>query len=140
MIDESSHTSSIIVGSVGLTLVAATSTPALFTIYWKYNPRKAQTYHEINGLYEDEDGAATEESQEKYSTIVPRILILTSSVVGLLVSIAASVLSTVHPGRALFVEGWITFGAWVCGPVLYDVTYQLKMLGIARSPSIERFL
>ena len=143
MREGSSQTSSIVVGSVGISLVAAISIPALFSIYWKFNPRKEQQYEDAQGRYEDEDGVATAESQEKfeYSTTLPKVLILASSVIGLLVSIAVAVLSTVHPGRTLFVASWINFGTWVGNANLssYDAAPLMEILGTTRGSSHQCF-
>lgn len=109
----SSHTKSQVVGAVGLGLVGISSIPALLGIYTRSFLCKGSGYDEVHALYEDEDGAATEESQKEYSVIVQRYLILTGAVIGLLLSIAASVLSTVHPGGMLFLENWLAFGSWV---------------------------
>ena len=109
----SSRTISLIVGAVGLGLVGISSVPAIIGSHTRSFPRKGSGYDEIHHLYEDGDGAATEQSQKSYSALIPRYLILTSAVIGLLLSIAASVLSTVHPGGDLVVENWLTFGSWV---------------------------
>ena len=105
--------SSVIVGSVGFGLVALTSTPALLALYARVRPQKDSGYQRVDALYEDGDGAATVATQKAFSTTVPRSLALLGSVVGLLLSVAAAVISTTHPGRALFVEGWVAFGSWV---------------------------
>jgi len=102
-------TESIIVGAVGIGFVAATSTPAFLTI-----GRKDSGYRHVDGLYADGDGIATEESQQESSTLIPRCLALLGSIVGLLLSIAAAVLATIHPHHALFIESWLTLASWVC--------------------------
>ena len=109
--------SSIVVGSVGLSLVAAISIPACLSIYKKISPRKGQQpSHDPKVFYEDGDGVATEASQKEFSTIVQRSLFLASSIVGILLSIAVSVLHTQQSSGTLIVECWLTFGAWVWKP------------------------
>ena len=108
-----SKASSIVVGSVGLGLVAAISIPAYFSIYTKVRPHKGHTSHDPKVFYEDGDGVATEDSQKDFSTIVQRSLFLASSVIGFLLSIAVSILHTQDSNGALVIESWLTFTAWV---------------------------
>ena len=108
-----SKTWSIIVGSVGLGLVAATTIPAFLSIHKKFLPRKRNGSQIAHELYEDGDGVATEKSQKEYSTIIPKTVGLVGSIIGFLLSVAVSVISTVQPDRVLFTENWITFGSWV---------------------------
>lgn len=109
----SSKTNSLIVGAVGLGLVGLSSIPALLRIYARNFRPKGSGYDEIHEVYEDADGAATEESQNAYSVAVQRYLILTSAVIGLVLATAEAVLSTVHPDGILFFENWFAFGSWV---------------------------
>lgn len=109
----SSQTNSLVVGAVGLGLVGISSVPAFLRLYTRSFPRKGSDYDEIHKLYEDGDGTATEESEKTYSAVIPRYLILFSAVIGVLLSIAAAVLSAVHPGGPLSIENWLTFGSWV---------------------------
>ena len=108
-----SQTNSVIVAAIGLGFVGIASIPALLRIYRRSSPRKGHSYDEIHNIYEDEDGTATEETQKNYSAVIPRYLILVCAVIGLLLSIATSVLSTTQPGGTLFIESWLTFGSWV---------------------------
>ena len=110
------ETASVIVGSVGLGLVALTTLPSLLSIYRKLSPPKTSGYHDIDVLYEDGDGAATIDSQREFSTIVPRSLALVGSVLGFLFSVVAAVLNTVHHEGVLGIESWLTFGSWVGMP------------------------
>lgn len=107
-------TASIVVGSVGLGLVAATSTPAFLTLYKTAFPRQREAgYQHVAGLYRDGDGVATEETQKQLSTLIPRCLALGGSVAGLLLAVAVAVLATIHPNHALFIESWLTLASWV---------------------------
>ena len=110
----SSQTNSLIVGAVGLGLVGISSVPALLRLYG----RRKGSNEEIQ--YVDEDGAATEESQKAFSAVIPRYLILASAVIGLLLSIAAAVLSTVRPSGIFFLESWLLVGGWVSATLSLD--------------------
>ncbi|MCJ1353394.1 MAG: hypothetical protein MMC33_003380 [Icmadophila ericetorum] len=103
---------SLVVGSVGLGLVGATSIPTLCIIARKISPFKGLRYEEIRDHYEDGDGKATEESQAAYSTVVPRTICLAASTIGLLQSIAIAILITTQSELYLFKESWFTFGSW----------------------------
>ena len=107
------ETASIGVGSVALGLVAVTSLPAFSSIYRKISPRKSSRDLDVDVLYEDVDGTATGDSQREFSTIVPRSVALGGSLIGFLLAIAAAVLNTVDRNGVLFIESWLTFGAWV---------------------------
>ena len=87
----------------------------MLAVYKKVGRRKGYGYQHGNALYQDEDGSATEKSQEEFSTIIPRSIALIASLGGLLVSIAASVLRTTDEGDILFIESWVTSGSWVRG-------------------------
>lgn len=103
---------SIVVAAIGFGLLAAASTPTVLTFNEKIKRRKE--YAEDNNLlYEDKDGVATEESQKKFSTIIPRSLSVTGSIIGSLLSVAEAVLRTSDPGRSLFIESWLVFASWV---------------------------
>lgn len=64
--------------------------------------------------YEDRDGAATQESRNKYSTRIQNVLLAFISVSGFAVSLAAALISKTPPQRAPeFFESWLYVGAWV---------------------------
>lgn len=103
---------SIVVAAIGFGLLAAASTPTVLTFSEKIKRRKE--YAQYNKLlYEDQDGIATEESQKKFSTIIPRSLSVIGSITGSLLSIAEAVLRTSDPGRSRFIESWLVFASWV---------------------------
>ncbi|MCJ1379910.1 hypothetical protein MMC17_003013 [Xylographa soralifera] len=106
------ETASVVVGSVGLGLVALASLPSVLSIYRKLRPRKDSGYHKVDVLYEDGDGAATVDSQRAFSTVLPRSFALVGSIIGFLFSVVAAVLNTVHYDGVLVVESWLTFGSW----------------------------
>ena len=104
---------SMIVGAAGLGVVSVCTAPALISIYKRFGGKKAYGYQNGNALYQDEDGTATEKSQQEFSTIIPRSVALIAALGGLLVSTATSVLRTRSPEDTLAVESWLAFGSWV---------------------------
>lgn len=103
---------SIVVAAIGLGLLAAISIPTVISFNERIKRRK-EFAKDNNILYEDKDGVATEESQKKFSTIIPRSLSVTGSIIGSLLSIAEAVLRTSDPGRSLFIESWLVSASWV---------------------------
>ena len=104
---------SMIVGAAGLGVVGVCTAPALISLYKRFGGKKAYGYQNGNALYQDEDGTATEKSQQEFSTIIPRSIALIAALGGLLVSTATSVLRTRSPEDTLAVESWLAFGSWV---------------------------
>ena len=105
--------SSIALGAVGLFFVVCCSAPAVKSLFDRFRPSKgkANQYNYI-GLYEDEDGKATEESQRNFSTTIPRTLALITVIVGFLISLTYSVLATVGVITAANIESWLQTGSW----------------------------
>lgn len=103
---------SIMVAALGLVLLAIASTPTVLTFIGKIKRRKRFAADD-NIPYEDNDGTATEESQKKFSTIIPRSLSVTGSIVGCLLSLGEAVLRTSNHGRYLLIESWLVFASWV---------------------------
>lgn len=67
-----------------------------------------------DALYEDADGKATAESVKAFSARLPKAAILGSAVLGSAVSLAASVLVSLHLAHDGFlVEDWLATAAWV---------------------------
>ena len=111
MVDSS--TAKIVVGSLGLAVVLAISTPALLTFYRKFDPDRHPDYQPIGDFYEDEDGKASEESQKKFSTFLPRLIVLVASMLGGLISIVKAVLETSFSSADRAVDEWLRFASWV---------------------------
>ena len=107
----------VIVASVGLALVGATSIPAFLTISRHVRARRDRIDDHLNpdGLYEDKDGLASEESQQGYSTFIQRVLVLVGNITGFSLSIAVSVVGTTQSKGLLQTESWLTLGCWVGG-------------------------
>ena len=98
-----------------LVLTILFTAPTIFRIYARVGSRsKVNGYDDVHKLYEDEDGAATEETQKEFSVALPTYLALSSALIGCLASITNAVITTVPPIDSLGVESWIILGNWVC--------------------------
>ena len=108
-------TPSTIASLITLVLTFSFTTPTLLRIYDRLRSRsKVNGYDDVHKLYEDEDGAATEETQKEFSAALPTYLALSSALIGCLASIINAVITTVPPIAGLSVESWIVLGSWVC--------------------------
>lgn len=92
-----------------LTIIAT----ALFSrSFWSKNIKNVKPE-----LYEDEDGAATPESQKAYSTKVQNVLATIVTSAGLGVAVANAVLGTLDAPHSLdgsaFEDGWFGVAIWV---------------------------
>ena len=65
-----------------------------------------------SALYEDEDGIATEESQQKYSVRIQNILATGIVGTGFGVSLASAIRATAAGTNVI--TWWLQFGLWVC--------------------------
>ena len=74
---------------------------------------KKDGYENVHEFYEDEDGTATAETQKEYSAAIPKYLSLSSSILGLLASLTAAVITTVVPKTIIYLNHWFLFGSWV---------------------------
>ncbi|KAI1739122.1 P-loop containing nucleoside triphosphate hydrolase protein [Xylaria scruposa] len=110
---------------LGLGIVAAFSIPAIVHIVKQICNRTPKT----DG-YEDKDGQSTEEAIKAFSTKLPKISILVLSVIGLCISIAIAVLSTLSPhgrGDGLFLENWLAVTGWAL------LTFQAICIAASRN-------
>jgi hypothetical protein len=65
-------------------------------------------------VYEDKDGASTQNLTAKFSSKLPKTVITLSSLLGLATSVAIAVLSTLDIAEdGLFLEDWLNAAAWV---------------------------
>ncbi|PGH14094.1 hypothetical protein AJ80_06099 [Polytolypa hystricis UAMH7299] len=110
MVDAS--TISLSAGAAGLALVALSTLPALRSLSVRLSSRQRSGYEVLHGLYQDEDGEATEESTKAFSDKTQRVLILILSVVGLLASLSLAILTT-QSTHELLVDQWLRFPLWV---------------------------
>lgn len=93
--------------SVGL--VALFTIPAVTKLVLQLRSRDAKP----SEIYEDKDGKSTPEAVKAFSAKVPKAFILLLSLVGLGLSIALAVLSTLDPEKDLYLENWLSVAAWV---------------------------
>lgn len=94
--------------AVGLGLTGLLSFPAVTNIVLQQRTREAKPE-----IYEDADGKATPESVKAYSAKLPKIFLILLSVVGLGLSIAVAVVSTLGETTGLLLENWLAVGTWV---------------------------
>ncbi|EXJ81324.1 hypothetical protein A1O3_07614 [Capronia epimyces CBS 606.96] len=107
------HTTTSVAISIACSvIVAAFSIPALSQYISRLRAGKGQ-YQSISDHYEDEDGAATAESEEAYSDFVPRLLLILISTVASLDALATAVLTTTRPRLLLTFEQWLQFATWL---------------------------
>ena len=110
------HTSTSVAVSIAcLGLVAALTIPA-GRQFLNHIRAKRKQYEELSDPYEDEDGVATEESQEAYSDYLPRLILILASVVGCADALVAAVLTTSRSHLPLALEQWLQFATWVRTP------------------------
>lgn len=105
---------SLVVAALSIGLNAAIS----FHILWRFNRPSAR---DLNKLYEDRDGVATDESHRRYSTsnrIIKSVAIAVWAI-GFLVSLATATSRTARAEPTLVTEAWLTFASWVSCLVLY---------------------
>jgi len=73
-------TGSVAVSIACLVAVALLSIPAGYKLVAKLRAKKDQ-YQHVSSRYEDKDGVATEESEEAFSDLIPRLLLILISIV-----------------------------------------------------------
>ncbi len=105
---------STIASLTALVLTFSLTIPTLLRIFDRVRSRsKVYTYDDVYKLYEDEDGAATEETQKEFSVALPTYLALSSAIIGFLASVTNAVITTILPILSLCTESWLMFGCWV---------------------------
>lgn len=107
---EHSPSRSAVTALTALILVFFLTVPSVVKLFKSYSKEK---YTRINTLYEDEDGAVTEDAQKEYSATIPKYIAFSSSAIGFIASVVSAAFTTVHPTRNLYVENWLLFGSWV---------------------------
>ena len=103
----------IIISSISFVLIVATALPSILVMLKRVGLGRTRGHASVQSLYEDEDGIATEESQEQCFVKLPRHLVLASTVLGALMSLASSISSSIHPNEEPIVLDWMTSGSWV---------------------------
>jgi hypothetical protein len=149
------ETISFIVAIVGLALVGVSTTPALYNLTKRLggfstsknadrnvtaNGRAisngAGEYSSLQGLYQDDDGQATEESSNSFSDRFLHFMISILSITGFLLSLALGIVVTIAPaerssslpGSSLLIEQWLQLGIWVCSSPqdLFPIYLQVR--------------
>ena len=106
---------STVASLTALVLTFSLTTPTLLRVYDRLRSRsKVKGYDDVHRVYEDEDGAATVETQKEFSVALPIYLALSSALIGCLAAVTNAVITTVPPIRSLGVESWVILGSWVC--------------------------
>ncbi|KAI0107849.1 P-loop containing nucleoside triphosphate hydrolase protein [Nemania sp. FL0031] len=96
---------------LGLGIVVTFSIPVIIHLHKQIRNRTPKA----DG-YEDKDGQSSEEAVTAFSNKLPKASILVLSVIGLCISIAIAVISTLSPrgqGDGLFLENWLVVPGWV---------------------------
>lgn len=113
-----------VIGIVAAALVTPLSIPALKQAASKLGHRGG--YAEVEDLYSDKDGSATEDSTRRYTDLRPRIALWLSLSVGLATAIAAKVLlakngypwADPHYRDFAVACAWLDLASWVSYPLL----------------------
>ena len=98
---------------VCLFLASLCSIPALVQISKRSLGVKDPSAYNEEGLYEDEDGVASDRIQQMGMGNVPQVLILVCSVVGLFLSSVAIVNLARSDGNRMPLAPWLIWGIWV---------------------------
>lgn len=95
--------------ATGLGAVALLSVPAVLGLAAQLSSRESRP----DEVYEDKDGKSTPEAVKAYSAKIPKAFVLLFSLVGLGLSIALAVLSTLGETNGIFLENWLSVATWV---------------------------
>lgn len=98
---------------VGLFLASLCSIPALDQISKPLLGLKDRNPYNHDGLYEDEDGVASERAQRMEVDTILQISILVCSIVGLLLSVVAVVKTALCSGHCMPLASLLSCGIWV---------------------------
>ncbi|KAI1455868.1 P-loop containing nucleoside triphosphate hydrolase protein [Annulohypoxylon moriforme] len=103
----------VVTSAVGLGAVTVLTAPAALSLY-RLRKRGSKF---TTGVYEDEDGKSTPDATEAFSNRASKATILIFSLIGLGVSIALAVISTLDSRggieSGLFLEDWLAVPIWV---------------------------
>ncbi|KAF7537646.1 hypothetical protein G7054_g3519 [Neopestalotiopsis clavispora] len=94
--------------AAGLGLIGLLSAPSGLSLAAQLRNREPPPTE----IYEDEDGKSTPEAVKAYSAKVPKFFVLLFSLIGLGLSIALAVLSTIGESYGLFLQNWLSVGTW----------------------------
>ncbi|KAI0383463.1 P-loop containing nucleoside triphosphate hydrolase protein [Hypomontagnella monticulosa] len=122
----SDQTVVLVTSAVGLGLVAVLSLPAALNL----GRLRSRGSKSATGVYEDEDGKSTPEAVKVFSTKIPKSVVLFFTLLGLGLSIAVAVISTLGSrgvGGGLFPENWLGVASWAL------LTFQAICIAASRS-------
>ncbi|KAJ9406729.1 hypothetical protein DTO045G8_5395 [Paecilomyces variotii] len=109
----SKETGALITGALGLSIVAASTAPALISIATRFSPKARRRASEaVEILYEDQDGAATPESVQAFTDKLQRASIAALTVIGFFTSLAIAMLTTRKGPESYLIEAWLQVGIW----------------------------
>ena len=106
-------TGPVIGGAVGVLVVFCLSSPSLLAFRQRIEPGKQAVYEPLDGLYEDDDGKASDETQKRFSTLIPRSTALVAAVLGFFSSLSCSILINTDVAKGPLVESWLRTASWV---------------------------
>jgi hypothetical protein len=129
----SQSSTSLVSGAIGFILILLCTIPAVSNLLSTlFTPRN----YALPKVYEDKDGEATEESMLRFSAKIPKAIVVTLSVLGLVVSTVLGTLGTLRLAKdGLFIENWINCASWVSIP---STTKQNKTYTDAKAKGLTR--
>lgn len=95
-------------------LVVTFSFPLVKSLFKSARRRIELSDEDEPDVYQDEDGTATESSQDSYHPIIPKICMFLGTFAGFIFSITLSVNDTIHKRNSELVVGWMYTTSWVC--------------------------
>ncbi|KIV78105.1 hypothetical protein PV11_09860 [Exophiala sideris] len=130
MADHDTRTS-VAISIACLVVVALLSFPSATQFIARFRA-KQNHYRDLSGLYEDEDGVATVESQASYSDTTPRWILIITSIVASLDALTTAVLTTTRSHQSLTLEQWLQLASWLL------LLFQVITIFVTPS-SLERY-
>ena len=97
-----------------LITVAVLSVPTCRSLYRHCCTWRRGTYRLANEPYEDEDGQATEDSQNEFSSLAARIVALIATSFGSLLAISDLVFVSMNIVSDSVPVAWLKLAVWVC--------------------------
>ena len=116
----------LVVDAVSTVLILALAAQT----WWRF---RKSSVNENQKLYEDEDGAATEDSQKEYLSIVRNLkyAVIALWSVGCLLSLSEAVLTTTATSAGLSLD-WFAFASWVSKLISPGDTFS-ELIGLPGS-------
>ena len=108
-----SPVASYVLGGLQLGLVLVLSGPALWSLFHHTCIRRKDAYQPLDGLYEDEDGQASEKSQHQYSTYPAQVVALLASATGWTVALIAALFQVQYGSTAFATDSLLRLASWL---------------------------